>query len=101
MKPTDFAYHLSCFLTTYMAAQRNLSKNTIKYCRDTFSLLIRHLSDSKNILPEKIEIGMIGKESVILSGIALLPQASLLVSGKNRITLLRMLGYLFRILENF
>ena len=64
MKPTDFAYHLSCFLTVYLAVQRNLSKNTIQSYRDTFSLLLRYFYDSKNIPPEKIGIGIIGKESV-------------------------------------
>jgi len=64
MKPTDFAYCLSNFLTTYLAGQRNLSLNTIQSYCDTFSLLLRYFSDSKNILPEKISITTISKESV-------------------------------------
>jgi len=39
MKPTDFSYHLSKFITDYLAGQRNLSTNTIKSYRDTFKLL--------------------------------------------------------------
>ena len=64
MKPTDFSYYLSNFLTTYLAGQRNLSKNTIQSYRDTFSLLIRYFSDIKNIAPEKINVNSVGKESV-------------------------------------
>jgi len=64
MKPTDFAYYLSSFLTTYLAGQRNLSKHTIQSYRDTFSLLLRYFSDIKNITPEKIGVNTVSKESV-------------------------------------
>jgi len=64
MKPTDFAYYLSDFLTTYLAGQRNLSTNTIQSYRDTFSLLLRYLSDSKSISPEKVVVSTVSKESV-------------------------------------
>jgi len=64
MKPTDFAYCLSSFLTTYLAGQRNLSDNTIKSYRDTFSLLLRFFSDSKDVAPEKISVSTVSKESV-------------------------------------
>ena len=64
MKPTDFAYYLSSFLTTYLAGQRNLSKHTIQSYRDTFSLLLRYFSDIKNIAPEKIDVNTVSKEYV-------------------------------------
>jgi len=64
MKPTDFAYYLSNFLTTYLAGQRNLSKNTVQSYRDTFSLLLRYFSEIKNIAPEKVNVNKVGKESV-------------------------------------
>ena len=64
MKPIDFAYYLSTFLTTYLAGQRNLSKNTILSYRDTFSLLLRYLSDIKNIVPEKVSVNTVAKEFV-------------------------------------
>ena len=64
MKPTDFAYYLSHFLTTYMAGQRNLSINTIQSYRDTFSLMLKYFSGIKGIPPEKINIDMVAKESV-------------------------------------
>jgi integrase/recombinase XerD len=64
MKPTDFSYYLSNFLTTYLAGQRNLSKNTIESYRDTFFLLLRYFSDIKNIAPEKVTVNTVGKESM-------------------------------------
>lgn len=51
-------------MTTYLAGQRNLSKNTIQSYRDTFSLLLRYFSDIKNIVPEKVSVNTVGKESV-------------------------------------
>jgi site-specific recombinase XerD len=64
MKPTDFAYHLSNFLTNYLAGQRNLSVNTIQSYRDAFSLLLRYFSDAKAIAPEKITVKVLSKEAV-------------------------------------
>jgi len=64
MKPTDFAYCLSNFLTTYLTGQRNLSINTIRSYRDTFSLFLKYFSNEKNISPEKISINTINKESI-------------------------------------
>jgi integrase/recombinase XerD len=54
MTPTDFARHLTGFLTTYLAAQRNASPNTIRSYRDTFVLLLRYLRDVHNRPVEKI-----------------------------------------------
>lgn len=45
MKPTDFSVHLTNFLTHHLAAQRNLSPNTIKAYRDVFTLLLRFCRD--------------------------------------------------------
>jgi site-specific recombinase XerD len=64
MKPTDFAYYLSSFLTSYLAGQRNLSSNSIQSYRDTFSLLLRYFSESKGIAPEKISVSTVCKESI-------------------------------------
>jgi len=64
MKPTDFAIYLSKFLTAYLAGQRNLSKNTIKSYRDTFSLLLNFISEIKGIAPEKVNINTISKELI-------------------------------------
>jgi site-specific recombinase XerD len=56
MKPTDFSVHLTSFLTHYLAAQRNLSPNTIKAYRDVFTLLLRFCRDVCGIAPEKLRL---------------------------------------------
>jgi hypothetical protein len=38
MKPTDFARHLTAFLTDYLAGQRQVSPHTIQAYRDVFVL---------------------------------------------------------------
>jgi integrase/recombinase XerD len=56
MKPTDFSVHVTNFLTHYLAAQRNLSPNTIKAYRDVFTLLLRFCRDVRGIAPEKLHL---------------------------------------------
>ena len=56
MKPTDFALHLTGFLTTYLAGQRNASSNTIRSYRDTFVLLLRYLRDVHHRPAEKVTV---------------------------------------------
>jgi site-specific recombinase XerD len=56
MKPTDFSIHVTSFLTHYLAAQRNLSPNTIKAYRDVFTLLLRFCRDVRGIPPEKLRL---------------------------------------------
>ena len=64
MKPTDFAYALSKYFTDYMVGQRNVSVNTIKSYRDTFSLLLLFLSGNKGITPEKFTLDKLTYEAV-------------------------------------
>src|SRR5215468_9548854 len=59
MKPTDFSIHVTNFLTHYLAAQRNLSPNTIKAYRDVFTLLLRFCRDVQSIAPEKLRLEQI------------------------------------------
>jgi integrase/recombinase XerD len=59
MKPTDFSIHVTSFLTHYLAAQRNLSLNTIKAYRDVFTLLLRFCRDVQGIAPEKLRLQQI------------------------------------------
>jgi site-specific recombinase XerD len=54
MKPTDFARHLTDFLTHHLAAQRNLSPHTIKAYRDVFTLLLRFCRDERGLAAEKL-----------------------------------------------
>src|SRR5438552_314465 len=56
MKPTDFSIHVTNFLTHYLAAQRNLSPNTIKADRDVFTLFLRFCRDVRGIAPEKLRL---------------------------------------------
>src|SRR5260370_1236186 len=59
MKPTDFSVHVTRFLTNYLAAQRNVSPNTIKAYRDAFTLLLRFCRDVQEIAPEKLRLEQI------------------------------------------
>ncbi len=59
MKPTDFSVHLTNFLTHYLAAQRNLSPNTIKAYRDVFTLLLRFCRDVQGVALEKLRLEQI------------------------------------------
>jgi integrase/recombinase XerD len=56
MKPTDFSIHVTSFLTHYLAAQRNLSPNTIKAYRDVFTLFLRFCRDVQGIAPDKLHL---------------------------------------------
>ena len=62
MKPTDFAKHLTEFLSVYLPSQRNVSRNTIHSYRDTFKLLIRYCQETKGILAERITLNVISSK---------------------------------------
>jgi site-specific recombinase XerD len=59
MEPTDFSLHVTSFLTHYLAAQRNVSPNTIKAYRDVFTLLLRFCRDVQGIAPERLRLEQI------------------------------------------
>jgi site-specific recombinase XerD len=59
MKPTDFATHLTGFLSVYLPRQKNASNNTISSYRDTFKLLLRYCQTQKDIPVEKLNMGML------------------------------------------
>ena len=59
MKPTDFSVHVTGFLTHYLAAQRNLSPNTIKAYRDVFTLLLRFCRDVRGFALERLSLAKI------------------------------------------
>jgi integrase/recombinase XerD len=59
MKPTDFSIHVTSFLTHYLAAQRNVSPNTIKAYRDVFTLLLRFCRDVRGFAPERLRLEQI------------------------------------------
>lgn len=56
MKPTDFAYHLTEYLSKYLPGNTGASHNTICSYRDTFSILLRFCLDEKSTPIEKITL---------------------------------------------
>nr|NQU91543.1 tyrosine-type recombinase/integrase [Bacteroidota bacterium] len=65
METTDFAKHLSVFLTKYLAGERNYSPNTILAYKDTFVQFITFIKEWKNIEVQKLTLECITKEVVI------------------------------------
>lgn len=61
MKPTDFAYHLTTYLSKYLPGKAGTSHNTICSYRDTFSLLLRFCSEEKAMAVEKITLETLQK----------------------------------------
>jgi integrase/recombinase XerD len=62
MKPTDFAKHLTEFLSHYLPSQKNVSKNTIYSYRDTFKLMIKYCQETKRIPAERITMDVLSRE---------------------------------------
>lgn len=56
MKPSDFAKHLTDYLSSYLPGQRGISPNTIKSYVDIFRLLLTYCRDVKNIAPERMSL---------------------------------------------
>lgn len=65
MKPTDFSYYLTRFLTKYLPGESGASNNTISSYRDTFILFLRFLGDEKNISADNLTLNMITKNIVV------------------------------------
>lgn len=61
MKPTDFAYYLTDYLSKYLPSTAGLSMNTIMSYRDTFSLLLKFCNTKKKLAPEKITLNHLNK----------------------------------------
>src|SRR5204863_8551266 len=64
MKPTDFSIHVTSFLTHYLAAQRNLSPNSIRAYRDVFTLLLRFCRDRRGVAIERLNLAHIDSSLV-------------------------------------
>lgn len=65
MKPTDFAYYLTSFLTKYLPIERGASVNTVSSYRDTFLLFIKYIKDNKNKNIERLQLKDIDKELIV------------------------------------
>ncbi len=64
MNPTDFARYLTAFFTTYLSAQKNVSKNTVYAYRDTFKLLLNYCRDVKGIAIENISFTVLTAQMI-------------------------------------
>ncbi len=62
MSETDFARHITGFLSRYLPGQRNLSTNTIASYRDAFKLFLVFCETDRKIKPDKIRISDITPE---------------------------------------
>lgn len=62
---TDFANYLSSFFTVYVEGTRGLSKNTIKSYAQTFSLLLRFISEVRKINIDKITLSVLDEQLVL------------------------------------
>jgi len=56
MKPTDFAYSLTFYLSKYLPGEVGASSNTIQSYRDTFSILIKYCASEEHIAVEKLTL---------------------------------------------
>jgi integrase/recombinase XerD len=65
MKPTDFSYYLTGFLTKFLPGESGSSKNTICSYRDTFILFLRFLRDEKEFPIDHLNLSMITKKLVV------------------------------------
>lgn len=64
MKPTNFAYYLTDFLSKYLPGIAGLSPNTIMSYRDTYSLFLDFCSAHKKIKPEKFSLDNLNRKLV-------------------------------------
>ncbi len=65
MKPTDFAAHVTAFLSHYLPMECGMSANTIKTYSYTFTLLMEYMHEEELIKPERLCLRDITKERVI------------------------------------
>jgi site-specific recombinase XerD len=65
METTDFAKHLTHFLTKYMAGERNASPNTICSYRDTFVQLIFFMKKIKKVGARHLKLDSLSKETIV------------------------------------
>jgi len=64
MKPTDFSYYLTDYLSKYLPCTAGLSTNTIISYRDTFSLLLEFLNKIRKLPPEKITLDHLNRRLI-------------------------------------
>ena len=84
MKETDFAWHLTGFLSKYLPGQRNLSTNTIASYRDAFKLFLIFCETEKNRKVDRLELADISRELVVEYLAWLEEQRSCSISTRNQ-----------------
>ncbi len=65
MRPTDFAYHLTNYLSKYLPGVVGCSPNTVKSYRDTFKLLLKYAAEERGIKESKMTLCAISKDFVL------------------------------------
>lgn len=64
MKQTDFAGHLTRFLTIYLPGRQGVKENTLHSYRDSFSLLIEYCRDNEKLPPEKLCVAHLDRDLI-------------------------------------
>jgi integrase/recombinase XerD len=64
-KPTDFAYHLTNFLSRYLPGIKGYSKNTVSAYRDTFKLLLIFAAEKVGIKENKLNLSMFDRDFIL------------------------------------
>ncbi|MDA8154847.1 MAG: site-specific integrase [Actinomycetota bacterium] len=64
MKPTDFGYYLTGFLSKHLPGTVGLSPNTIMSYRDTFSIFLEFCSENRNITPDRLSLDNLNRKLV-------------------------------------
>jgi len=64
VKPTDFAYSLTSYLSKYLPGEVGASSNTIQSYRDTFSILIKYCASNKGIPAEKLSLNQLDRKLI-------------------------------------
>jgi site-specific recombinase XerD len=62
---TDFAKHLSKFLSEYLPYERNMSPNTVASYRDTYVQFIGYMKDVQKIRVEQLTLDIITRQRVL------------------------------------
>ena len=65
MKPTDFAYYLTNFLSKYLPGIKGCSINTISAYRDAFKLLLMFAREKESIKEQKLKLSLIDKDFIL------------------------------------
>ena len=62
---TDFAKHLSKFLSEYLPHERNMSPNTVSSYRDAFVQFIGYMKDVQKIKVEQLTLDTVNRQRVL------------------------------------